>query len=607
MMRIDICSKMFSFIVIIIVMMSVAVTADPGQGNKQQHYHPCCSFPCQNDGVCMSRGFTDYECDCTNTPFYGRNCQHATWLHSIKLFLKPSPTTVHTLLTNHGWLWSIINSISYLHDKAIRYVYISRGANIVSPPTHLSSHEYITMEANLNHSLYSRALPPVHKNCPTPMGVAGRKFLPDSQDVVDRLFKRDKFKPDPIHHSVHLPYFAQHFTHQFFKTDFTKGPDFQTSRHGVDGSNIYGGNNEVEGKLRSHIGGRLKSQILKGEEYPPYLKDVDVPMRYRNDTPEDRKFALGHEFYSVLPGLFLYSTIWLREHNRVAGILMKEHPDWDDEQLFQTTKLIIIGETIQIVIADYVQHLSNYNFDITFDPPVVYGSSFQFSTRISLEFNHLYHWHPMMPDDLHVDGKTYGMEDIYGNIELVTKYGVAAVAKAFTKQLAGAMTYRNHGAVTQHVIKEVIEHGRELRFQSFNNYRKRFGLEPYTSFQQLTDNEEISGILEEMYGDIDGVEFFVGLVTEKVPKNAKFGLSLLEMGASHSVTGLISNPICSPAYWKPSTFGGNVGFDIIKMATLERLFCNNIEGDCPEISFSVPEKYRNAAFEQIKKPPKSEL
>ena len=59
--------------------------------------------------------------------------------------------------------------------------------------------------------------------------------------------------------------------------------------------------------------------------------------------PEESKFALGQRFFGILPGLFLMNTIFLREHNRVCNILKAEYPLWDDERLFQTSKLIMIG------------------------------------------------------------------------------------------------------------------------------------------------------------------------------------------------------------------------------------------------------------------------
>lgn len=91
-----------------------------------------------------------------------------------------------------------------------------------------------------------------------------------------------------------------------------------------------------------------------------------------------------------------------------------------------------------------------------------------------------------------------------------------------------------------------------------------------------------------MYGDIDSVEFYVGLITEKRRNRAVFGEGIVEMGGPYSVKGLMANPICSPKYWKPSTFGGDVGFEIVNTATLEKLFCQNLKGDCPYVSFKVP-------------------
>lgn len=95
--------------------------------------------------------------------------------------------------------------------------------------------------------------------------------------------------------------------------------------------------------------------------------------------------------------------------------------------------------------------------------------------------------------------------------------------------------------------------------------------------------------LEEMYGHVDAVELYTGLLVEKPRSNAIFGETLVEMGAPYSLKGLMGNPICSPEYWKPSTFGGKVGFDIVNTATLQMLVCNNVRGPCPVASFHVPD------------------
>ena len=48
--------------------------------------------------------------------------------------------------------------------------------------------------------------------------------------------------------------------------------------------------------------------------------------------------------------MYVMSTIWLREHNRICDILLAEHPDWDDERLYQTAKLIVLAENLKITV-----------------------------------------------------------------------------------------------------------------------------------------------------------------------------------------------------------------------------------------------------------------
>lgn len=88
----------------------------------------------------------------------------------------------------------------------------------------------------------------------------------------------------------------------------------------------------------------MKTQILNNEEYPPNIKDTPgLEIKYSNSTPDKYRFALAHPFFAMLPSLLYWTTLWIREHNRVCDILAKEHPDWDDERLFQTSRLIVHG------------------------------------------------------------------------------------------------------------------------------------------------------------------------------------------------------------------------------------------------------------------------
>lgn len=62
--------------------------------------------------------------------------------------------------------------------------------------------------------------------------------------------------------------------------------------------------------------------------------------------------------------------------------------------------------------------------------------------------------------------------------------------RVFTSWQVGGGRNMDHHVL--HVAVEVIKESRELRLQPFNEYRKRFGLKPYTSFQELTGEQLLS-------------------------------------------------------------------------------------------------------------------
>nr|XP_035963732.1 prostaglandin G/H synthase 1 isoform X3 [Halichoerus grypus] len=507
--------------------------------------NPCCYYPCQHQGVCVRFGLDRYQCDCTRTGYSGPNCtipELWTWLRNS---LRPSPSFLHFLLTHGRWFWEFINA-SFIRDMLMRLV------------------------------------------------LTGKKQLPDAQLLGRRFLLRRKFIPDPQGSNLMFAFFAQHFTHQFFKTSGKMGPGFTKALgHGVDLGHIYGDNLERQYQLRLFKDGKLKYQVLDGEMYPPSVEEAPVLMHYPPGILPQSQMAVGQEVFGLLPGLMLYATLWLREHNRVCDLLKAEHPTWGDEQLFQTARLILIGETIKIVIEEYVQQLSGYFLRLKFDPELLFGAQFQYRNRIAMEFNQLYHWHPLMPDSFKLGSQEYSYKQFLFNTSMLVDYGVEALVDAFSRQSAGRIGGgRNIDHHVLHVAVEAIKESRELRLQPFNEYRKRFGMRPYTSFQELTGEKEIAAELEELYGHIDALEFYPGLLLEKCHPNSIFGESMIEIGAPFSLKGLLGNPICSPEYWKPSTFGGEMGFNMVKTATLKKLVCLNTK-TCPYVSFHVPNPHQD--------------
>lgn len=96
-----------------------------------------------------------------------------------------------------------------------------------------------------------------------------------------------------------------------------------------------------------------------------------------------------------------------------------------------------VGETIKIVIEEYVQHLSGYYFKLKFDPELLFNHQFQYQNRISAEFNTLYHWHPLMPDAFHIQDEVYSYKQFLYNTSIVTEHGISHLVDSFSKQIAG--------------------------------------------------------------------------------------------------------------------------------------------------------------------------
>jgi prostaglandin-endoperoxide synthase 2 len=194
--------------------------------------------------------------------------------------------------------------------------------------------------------------------------------LPPLQDLAVLFTKRYGKAIYSEESTLLFPYWVQWLTDGILRVDPANRLK-NTSNHELDLSPLYGLKRETTDKLRLKQGGRLKSQIINGEEYPPYLyedpgnnifkdefKDLYIPLRRVNEeVTADKKakfFAMGVERSNVQIGYVMLNVLCLREHNRLCTLLEKNYPDWDDERLFQTARNILIATILKIVVEEYV-------------------------------------------------------------------------------------------------------------------------------------------------------------------------------------------------------------------------------------------------------------
>ncbi|KAI1339407.1 heme peroxidase [Xylariaceae sp. FL0016] len=114
----------------------------------------------------------------------------------------------------------------------------------------------------------------------------------------------------------------------------------------LDISSLYGSTPDVAHALRSHVGGRLLVQEVQARgtkakaSYLPY-NTMDVPTRTRPGVDPEALFAGGDPRTNEDWMMLGVHTLMLREHNRLCDILSKQKPSWDDEQIYQTIRLVM--------------------------------------------------------------------------------------------------------------------------------------------------------------------------------------------------------------------------------------------------------------------------
>ena len=119
--------------------------------------------------------------------------------------------------------------------------------------------------------------------------------------------------------------------------------------HWLDSSNVYGSDEEEAEKLRAHVGGRLLAQQSSfGKELLPENREE------RDCRGQTTCFLAGDARVSEQPNLAVLHTLFLREHNRVAGELQAINTEWDDEKIYEEAKRIVNAQWQHIIYNEYL-------------------------------------------------------------------------------------------------------------------------------------------------------------------------------------------------------------------------------------------------------------
>jgi hypothetical protein len=321
-----------------------------------------------------------------------------------------------------------------------------------------------------------------------------------------------------------------------------------TDSHWWDGSQIYGSEPAVSAALREGTGGRLRL-------------DPDGQLPRDLDARLDLSGVAGNFWL----GLALLHTLFTREHNAIADRLAAEQPDWSDDRLFDTARLITAALMAKI-------HTVEWTPAIIAHPTTTYGMRANWygilgrrfgkwssnevlggipgsatdhhgvPYSLTEEFVAVYRMHPLLPDDFTfrsvetdevLQERTFrelGVRDVRARLDEV---GFVDSLYSFGIANPGAITLHNYprflqelrkpdGTVVDLAATDVLRI-RERGVPRYNEFRRLFHLKAPETFEELTDNPEWARELREVYGDVEQVDLMVGLYAEPLPKG--FGFS----------------------------------------------------------------------------------
>ena len=291
----------------------------------------------------------------------------------------------------------------------------------------------------------------------------------------------------------------------------------------LDGSAVYGSDDERASALRTFDAGRLKTS--DGELLPYNVDGLE-----NEGGTSDSMFLAGDIRANENVALTSIHTMWVREHNLIAGQVALDNADWNDEQVFQYARAIVTAEIQAITFNEFLPSLlgpdaiSSYDgYDATADPTITTlfaGATYRFGhSMLSEDLMLMDSDHQEMPDG------PMSLRNAFFSPHSVTPAAVDVVLQGASHQLARQIDTKMVESVRNFMFGQPgaggfdlatlnIQRGRDLGLASYNEMRVAVGLPSATDFSDVTSDVELASDLEALYGDVDELDVWVGALAE---------------------------------------------------------------------------------------------
>ncbi|MBI5916706.1 MAG: T9SS type A sorting domain-containing protein [Bacteroidetes bacterium] len=312
----------------------------------------------------------------------------------------------------------------------------------------------------------------------------------------------------------------------------------------IDGSAVYGSDLQRAAWLRTFSGGKLRVSAGNlmpfntttgelGAPVDPTAPEMAMPMPFVL-----KYFVAGDVRANENPFLTSIHTLFVREHNRLCDELAVDHPNWTDEQFYQHARKLVGGEIEAIVYEEWLPTLGmdvpEYDgYKASVNPGIMNvfsGAAFRYGhTTINSLLVRMDNDGQYMPqgDILLRDAifnPTATME--VGGVEPYLIGMATVVQQDFDCKVVDDLRnflFGPPGAGGIDLASVNIQRGRERGLPDYNTVRQDFGLQPVESFDEMSSDPLMNQTLEFVYGDINKIDPWVGILAENHMPDALFG------------------------------------------------------------------------------------
>lgn len=316
----------------------------------------------------------------------------------------------------------------------------------------------------------------------------------------------------------------------------------------LDASTVYGSDDFranwlrtfEDGKLKTSTGNLLPFNTASGEFNDPVY--IDAPNMADDVGMASRLFVAGDIRANENVLLTAYHTLFMREHNRRCEELILQHPDWQDEQIYQHARKIVGGILQRITFDEWLPamgvELGTYQgYDAQVDPSIINGFS-----AAAFRLGHTLLSGDILVMDADGNERAEGplkLRDAFFNPDaFVENGGVDPLFRGMGAQVQQELDakivddVRNFlfgppGAGGLDLAAININRGRERGLPDFNTYRAALGLTPYNAFREICDDPEVVEVLQSNYSNVNDIDAWVGMLAESHMEGAIFGETVM--------------------------------------------------------------------------------